>query len=118
MDNVALSKSEMQEGVTQVKSRPYRIIIDPTNYCNLKCTLCSTGNGGSNRDRGHMPLEQFKAFVDEIKDHTIEMFMTNWGESTLHKQIIEMISYAESNHIQTFLSTNFSLKYKRISFKV
>lgn len=110
-ENVILSKNEFKEGITQPKSRPYRIIIDPTNFCNLKCALCSTGNNGSNRNRGHMTLEDFYKVIDKIKDYAIEMYLTNWGESTLHKELINMIEYASKCNIFTFLSTNFSLKY-------
>ena len=97
----------------RLKSKPYRIIIEPTNACNLGCQLCPTGLNASNRKKGIMKIVDFKKIIDEVKDYCIEIHLYNWGEPTLNKDLIEMLKYAKKNNLWTRISTNLSLKYKK-----
>lgn len=47
-----------------------------------------------------------------VKNSALEVYLQNWGESTLHPYLPEMIKYASEKNIWTNLSTNFSVKYK------
>jgi radical SAM protein with 4Fe4S-binding SPASM domain len=110
-NNFILSKREEEEKKIRLKSKPYNYVIEPTNICNLQCPLCSTGVGAKTRDKGKMTLENFKKFIDEIKDVAIQISLQNWGESTLVKELPLMIKYASDNNIFVNLSTNFSVNY-------
>jgi len=41
--NLARAEMERKQHKIECKSSPYLLIIDPCNYCNLKCPLCPTG---------------------------------------------------------------------------
>jgi len=111
--NFLLSKKEEDEKRIRLKSKPYNYVIEPTNICNLQCPLCSTGVGAETRDKGKMTLENFKKFIDEIKDVAVQISLQNWGESTLVKDLSLMIKYAADNKIFINLSTNFSINYSK-----
>jgi MoaA/NifB/PqqE/SkfB family radical SAM enzyme len=112
IENFLLARQEEKEKKLILKSRPYKVMIEPTNSCNLGCPICPTGLKIKSRDKGIIKLEQFKKFIDQIKNKTIELYLQNWGEPTLSKQLPEMISYASSQGLWMNLSTNFSIKYK------
>ena len=110
--NFLLAKKEEKEHKIILESKPYNVVIEPTNVCNLQCPLCSTGIGAKTRDKGILDLENFKKMIDQIKDSCLQLSLQNWGEATLVEDLPNMIKYAAENKIFTRLSTNFSLKYK------
>lgn len=111
-ENFKLAKIEEKEHKIHLKSKPYNIVIEPTNVCNLQCPLCSTGIGAKTRKKGVLDLENFKKMIDQIKDSCLQLSLQNWGEATLVENLPEMIKYAAENKIFTRLSTNFSINYK------
>jgi len=110
--NFVIACIEANKVTTKLTSKPYRIMVDPTNACNLGCPLCPTGLNASTRKKGVLKLEEFKKIVDEVKDYCIEIHLYNWGEPTLNKHLIEMIKYSKSKKIWSRISSNLSLNYK------
>lgn len=110
--NFLIACIEEKNHLTNLTSLPYKLIVDPTNACNLGCPLCPTGLGASERKKGILKFDDFKRIVDEAKDYCIELHLYNWGEPTLNKDLIKMINYAHQNKIWTRISSNMSLKYK------
>lgn len=110
--NFLIACLEERELKTKLKSKPYRIIVDPTNACNLGCPLCPTGLGQSGRTKGILKFEKFKNIVDEVSDYCIEIHLYNWGEPTLNKNLVKMLQYAKEKKIWSRISSNLSLKYK------
>ena len=111
LDNFLLARKEEDEKKLRLKSKPYHFVIEPTNVCNLHCPLCSTGINAETRAKGTLTLEKFKKLIDEIKDVALELYLQNWGESTLVKTLPDMIKYATQNNIFVNLSTNFAINY-------
>jgi radical SAM protein with 4Fe4S-binding SPASM domain len=111
IENFRLARKEEEEKKLRLKSKPYHFVIEPTNVCNLHCPLCSTGINAETRSKGTLTLEKFKKLIDEIKDFALELYLQNWGESTLVKTLPEMIKYATDNKIFVNLSTNLSINY-------
>lgn len=111
LDNFLLARKEEDEKKLRLISKPYHFVIEPTNVCNLHCPLCSTGINAETRAKGTLNLEKFKKLIDEIKDVALELYLQNWGESTLVKNLPEMIKYATQNKIFVNLSTNFAINY-------
>jgi MoaA/NifB/PqqE/SkfB family radical SAM enzyme len=105
-----LLRVELERKLRRVKlvGLPYLLIIDPCNYCNLRCPLCPTGLGNLDRPQKMMSLECFKQYFDPVADHLFEAYLHNWGESLLNKEVFKMIAYAQSRNVGTNLSTNFS----------
>ncbi len=112
LKNFIISCIEEKEFKTNLTSRPYHIIVDPTNACNLGCPLCPTGAGQSQRIKGILKFDVFKKIIDEVEDYCIELHLYNWGEPTLNKNLVQMLNYAKSKNIWTRISSNLSLKYK------
>ena len=110
--NFLIACIEEENYVTKLESLPYKLIIDPTNDCNLGCPLCPTGLKKSSRKKGILKFDQFKKIIDQVKDHCIEVHLYNWGEPTLNKNLIQMLEYCDQNHIWTRISSNLSLSYK------
>lgn len=110
--NFILACCEEKMCKTKLFSMPYRLIIDPTNACNLGCPLCPTGLNASNREKGILRMNEFTKIVDQLKDYCIEIHLYNWGEPTLNKYLIEMLKYSKKLNIWSRISTNLSLNLK------
>lgn len=89
-----------------VWGRPLMLMVEPTNFCNLKCPLCPSGNGQMTRARGHMRLDDFRRLVDAVSGHVFVMMLWNQGEPYLNKSFNQMVRYAHEHRIFTFTSTN------------
>lgn len=89
-----------------VWGRPFMLMVEPTNFCNLKCPLCPSGNGQMLRPRGTMGLEDFEKLVDELGAEVFMMMLWNQGEPYINKCFNQMVRYAHNRGIFTFTSTN------------
>ncbi len=105
--NVVRVEWERNRRRIRVKGHPYILIIDPCNVCNLRCPLCPTGLNDLGREQSMMSLEHFKRYFDPFAPYLFEVYMHNWGESLLNKQVYEMIAHAQSRDVGTNLSSNF-----------
>ena len=83
---------------------PYKLMVDPTNLCNFKCTFCPTGDvellKKVNRPAGMMKIELFKKIIDDLKEFpenlgSLRLFKD--GESFLNKDLFNMIAYAKES---------------------
>lgn len=107
--NIVVVEVERILGRTQLHGRPYSITIDPTNYCNLRCPLCPTGNGTFGRAQGMLTLDDFKRMIDQISEYVFEISLMNWGEPMLNRDLVEMIRYCHAQRLSVSLSTNLTL---------
>ena len=96
---------------------PVRLWVELTSYCNYKCIMCPNKDL-KKEDKGFMDLGLFRKIVDESKDFVFEINLAHRGESLMHPQLIEAISYAKKNRIFTRLHTNGSLLTDDISRKI
>lgn len=85
---------------------PYTLQIEPVCGCNLNCPLCPVGNKTLKRKKGHMTLNTFKRTIDQLQDSVAYVYLTNWGEPLINKDIFRMIEYARKKNIFVSLSTN------------
>lgn len=85
---------------------PSSLMIEPTNACNLRCPTCPTGAGKMNRPVHNMKLEEFKGIIDQVRGRVFSVVLWNYGEPFLHKNILDMVAYADAAGIQTIVSTN------------
>ena len=63
--------------------------------CNLKCPLCHAGRREIGRDTKFLHLDDFKAIFDKIKPHAEFVYLHIWGEPTLNKHLVDMVSYVK-----------------------
>jgi radical SAM protein with 4Fe4S-binding SPASM domain len=84
------------------------LMIEPTNRCNLRCIMCPQA-GKLSRKKGQMEFSLFRKILDEAGDFVKSVQLFHTGESFLHPQIFEMISYAASRNLYTLINTNGTL---------
>ena len=85
---------------------PLYITIEPTAFCNLRCTVCETGNKSIKRQQGVMSMDDFKLVIDKIAFHTNTLLLYFMGEPFLNKSIYDMIAYARGKGIYVCMCTN------------
>ena len=91
------------------RAKPIKLVVDVTNFCNLRCPLCPTGRRDKARSRGFMDFEKFKKIFDELAPYLLVVDFYNWGEPLLHKEICKFVSYAHSKKVRTRISTNLTV---------
>lgn len=106
--NLARVEMERKARKVRVSGMPYLLIIDPCNYCNLRCPLCPTGLGTLGRPQKMMSLKCFQDYFDPLAPYLFEAYLHNWGESLLNKEVFKMIAHAQSKNVGTNISSNLS----------
>ena len=89
-----------------VGGMPLTLMIEPTNFCNLKCPLCPTGAGLLGRKKASLGFNDFKKIFDQFVPYIIHLRLWNWGEPLLNPEIYKMISYAKKHDVFVNTSTN------------
>lgn len=98
----------------------YKLIsanIELTNECNLHCMMCPVGNNSMKRKKTYMPPELFKKIIDENPQLDF-ILIFQWGESLLHKELVNLIRYAAQRGIRVFLTTNGTLLNRELGRKI
>ncbi|MBI3551257.1 MAG: SPASM domain-containing protein [Elusimicrobia bacterium] len=94
---------------SKVVGYPLRMVIEPTNVCNLSCPLCPAARDLHDHKRGMMSLDDFKKIIDEVGAYLYEIDLFDFGESLLNPKIYDMIRYAADRNIRTNLSSNLNV---------
>src|SRR3989339_1946895 len=73
---------------------PLRFNIEPTNYCNLSCSMCPRE---LNRPFGYMNISLFQKIIDESILYGKRLIITvnKDGEPLLHPELPKMVKYAK-----------------------
>lgn len=99
-------RGEHPEGI--VPPVPKRIVVEPTNACNLACQYC--GNKDMVRPASYLSLELYERLLDEMVELGIpRITLHTIGEPTLHPQIGVMARMAAERDRVAVLSTNGTL---------
>ena len=100
-----------------VADYPLLVDIELASLCNLKCPMCYTiTDEFKQKVRAKlMDWSLYTKIIDEIEGKVFAIRLSLRGESTLHKQFIEAISYAKSHGIKevSTLSNGSKLKDKQ-----
>lgn len=92
-----------------VPELPSRLMIEPTNTCNLRCPACPTGTGKLGRPPRTMSFEEFRGVVDQAlhpAGYLDGITLFNYGEPFLCRDLLKMVRYASEKGLATFTSTN------------
>ena len=79
--------------------------IEPTNICNLACSICPQSNGLS-RPQGTMSLDTFKLIVSACQPSVTTMAMYLHGEPFLNPDLPDMVALAAEKGIRVSIFTN------------
>jgi len=87
---------------------PPSVIVESTNYCNLKCTCC--GHSVMKREKGFMKLNLYKKIIDEVakENPNTDLWMVFYGEPlTLRYKIVYLIDYAKKSGLtNVYMNSN------------
>ena len=87
---------------------PKRVIVEPTNACNLACAYC--GNKDMLRPRTFLDIRLYEKLLDEMVELGIpRLTLHTIGEPTLHPRIGELVQLATERGRVVTLSTNGTL---------
>ena len=92
----------------RLKYMPVRLWVELTSDCNYRCVMCPNKDLPG-EERGHMDMDLFRKIIDEAAGFVFEINLAHRGESLLHPEFIEAVTYAKSKGIYTRLHTNGSL---------
>jgi len=88
-------------------SHPLHVDIELCKQCNLKCTMCSYSDP-SWQTGGMMDTKLAKSIIDQcVKNGVFSIKLQFRGESSLHKDLVEIVGYAKDKGIlEVQLNTN------------
>ncbi|MBN2053819.1 SPASM domain-containing protein [bacterium] len=84
---------------------PLRMWVEPTNKCNLRCTVCPNSTDRTS-PRGLMPIAMFNRIAADCAGHTYDMNLSHRGESLFHPELTGMIHACRHHGIRSRLHTN------------
>jgi MoaA/NifB/PqqE/SkfB family radical SAM enzyme len=76
-------------------TRPFRVSLDASTICQLKCPSCPTATGAvaAGIGAGSLSLHNFSRFVREHPWVT-DIELSNWGEILLNRELPKILEYA------------------------
>ena len=75
---------------------PYRIFIEPTNRCSLRCLQCPVGVGHLDKPKKDMSVNEFRKIIDKFGSRLMILNLYGLGEPFINDDIFDMIEYAKS----------------------
>lgn len=83
---------------------PYKLGIEATSRCNLKCPLCPRTD--AQRPSGDMDFTSYVNLLKSISPYLFQVRFHSLGEPTLHPKLAEMVNVAHKMGIYTNFHTN------------
>ena len=110
ISNILLNQYEFRNGKSILKSRPYKVTVDPGNFCNLRCPGCHTGIKHPQMIKpSFLKYSNYKIILDQVKDYALSIALYNWGEPFLNKEIFDIIAHTRANGLGTTIHSNFNV---------
>lgn len=85
---------------------PIVLMVEPSSRCNLNCPLCPAGTKELRRTEAFLPIDSFRAILNEVGRRVRLLLLWNQGEPFLHRNLVEMIRLAKKRKIYVKTSTN------------
>lgn len=112
IQNLCLTKYHYLAQSATVLSRPFGLVVDPSNFCNLQCPGCvhsPTAKSEVIWEPGNLASDDFAAYMNRYGAYATHLTMCSWGEPLLNKHTHEFLRLAKQYLIRTMLSTNLSI---------
>lgn len=116
--NFLLVKISKRLKLTKVRGNPITLMLEPTNFCNLKCPLCPTGQGLIKRKKESLTLVKAKIVLDQLGPEIVHLRLWNWGEPFLNKDFFKIVKYAKKFKLFVNTSTNAFFLTKEIAKEI
>ncbi len=113
--NLCLSKYHFLARDATLLSRPYGLIVDPVNNCNLACPGCVHSRRSKELhlfewNAGLLSEERYAALLRRYGPYAIQATLCNYGEPLLNPNTPKFIRMAKAYLMRTMLSTNMAVK--------
>lgn len=103
------SNTQKADRTTEAKEFPQVVLIDNTNACNLRCSMCDHTNMKQYRKVQIMEMGLYKKIIDEIalENPDARVWQIFFGDPFLCKDMAERIKYAKDKGLtDVVLNTN------------
>lgn len=112
--NLCLTKYHFLSRSTVVLSRPFGLVVDPSNSCNLACPGCVHSQQVKalklfEWNPGLLAETRVAAFLKSYGPNATHATLCNYGEPLINPDTPKFVRIAKSYLIQTWLSTNISV---------
>jgi MoaA/NifB/PqqE/SkfB family radical SAM enzyme len=113
--NLCLARYHFLGRTTAVLSRPYGLVVDPINNCNLACPGCVHSARSKELElfqwnSGMLSQERYTALLSRYGPYAIQITLCNYGEPLMNPATPGFIRRAKSYLATTTLSTNMTAK--------
>ena len=113
--NICLARYHFLAGTTAVLSRPYGLVVDPINNCNLACPGCVHSPRVRELElfswnSGMLSPERYTALLSRYGPYAIQITLCNYGEPLMNPCTPAFIKQAKRYLATTTLSTNMTAK--------
>lgn len=113
--NLYLARRHFRERDRVLLSRPFGLVVDPSNVCELACPGCVHSRGSEERSvfdwpRGTLAEERFRALLRSYGPAAIGIYFCNYGEPLLNLRTPQLIRMAKGYLMSTALSTSLSVR--------
>jgi MoaA/NifB/PqqE/SkfB family radical SAM enzyme len=113
--NLFLARHHLRTRSAAVLSRPFGLVIDPSNMCQLACPGCvhSTRNEELKLfdwPKGTLTESRFAALLKRYGSYAVGAYFCNYGEPLLNLQTPQLIRLAKTYLMGTALSTSLSVQ--------
>jgi radical SAM protein with 4Fe4S-binding SPASM domain len=86
---------------------PLVLNVEPTNACNAQCYYCPRQRTVAQEGTNHLSLADFKKIIDQVGNHRLIMLnLHKDGESLLHPDLPQMVSYAKEKEAAEIIHMN------------
>ena len=111
--NLILNLFEKHFRFGKLHSLPFAIKIEPTAFCQLKCSQCAHSNPSFIKQfsrEGDMNSTGLREILDPLKKKLLWVSLSHRGEPLLNKNLIEFIEIIHQFRIGVSFPTNFSVR--------
>ncbi len=113
--NLCLGKYHFRARDTVLLSRPFGLVVDPSNMCELACPGCVHSDRAEELklfdwNKGTLGEDRFKALLRRYGPSAIGVYFCNYGEPLLNLNTPKLIRLAKTYLMATALSTSLSVR--------
>lgn len=113
--NLFLARHHFHARSTYVQSRPFGLVVDPSNMCQLACPGCVHSARAKSLKvfdwpNGTLQDDRLAALLKRYGPYVVGMYFYNYGEPLLNLNTPALISRAKTYLISTALSTSLSVQ--------
>jgi MoaA/NifB/PqqE/SkfB family radical SAM enzyme len=113
--NICLARYHFHARSTSVLSRPFGLVVDPSDMCQLACPGCVHSARSEllqifDWHKGTLPEDRFSALLKLYGPYAIGVYFCNYGEPLLNLNTPKLIRKAKTYLLATALSTSLSVR--------